>query len=182
MSCPRSTASTESAAICLRASGCRWVAACPAREDAAVAPRSPFQPITRLQFEGLSVKHGPSNRALRRQRPHVRIVSGARVRYRTGHSKTCRFCAGRSDERAQERAFRPHDANFFRVHLDALGQGPQMVAAVAARFGPHAPAGLAGEGLESLGRQSTKRTRRAHRPLPNKLVHAPRQHRNPHSV
>ena len=60
MSCPRSTASTESAAICLRASGCRWVAACPAREDAAIAPRSPFQPITRLwQFEGLSVKHGP---------------------------------------------------------------------------------------------------------------------------
>ena len=31
-----------------------------AREDAAVAPRPPFQPITRLwQFEGLSVKHGP---------------------------------------------------------------------------------------------------------------------------
>src|SRR6266849_6549751 len=59
MSCPHSTASTESAAICLRASGCRWVAACPAREDAAVAPRPPFQPITRLwQFEGLSVKHG----------------------------------------------------------------------------------------------------------------------------
>src|SRR6202043_3093484 len=60
MSCPRSTASTESAAICSRASGCRCVAACPAREDAAVGPRSPFEPITRLwQFEGLSVKHGP---------------------------------------------------------------------------------------------------------------------------
>jgi hypothetical protein len=60
MSCLRSTASTESAVICLRASGCRWVIACPAREDAAVAPRSSFQPITCLrQFEGLSIKHGP---------------------------------------------------------------------------------------------------------------------------
>jgi len=68
MSCLRSTASTESAAICLRASGWPWVAACQAREDAAVALRSPFQPITRLwQFEGLSVKHGPSD-ALRQNR------------------------------------------------------------------------------------------------------------------
>src|SRR6267142_3713356 len=54
MSCPRSTASMEPAAICWRASGCRWVAACPAREDAAAAPRPPFKPITRLwQFEVL---------------------------------------------------------------------------------------------------------------------------------
>src|SRR5450755_1073963 len=37
MSCLPSTASTEPAAICLRASGCPWVAACPAREGAAVA-------------------------------------------------------------------------------------------------------------------------------------------------
>jgi len=50
----------EPAAICLRASGCPWFAACAEREDAAIAPRSPFQPITRLwQFEGLSVKQGP---------------------------------------------------------------------------------------------------------------------------
>src|SRR6478736_3856550 len=55
MSCPRSTASTESAAIFLRASGGRRVAACPAREGAAVALHSPFQPTTCLwQFEGLS--------------------------------------------------------------------------------------------------------------------------------
>lgn len=46
MSCPCSTASMETAAICLRASGCRWVAACPAREDAAVAPR-PLEDRTR---------------------------------------------------------------------------------------------------------------------------------------
>ena len=59
----RSTASTESAATCLRALGWPWVAAWQAPEDAAVALRSPFQPITRLwQFEGLSVKHGPSDR------------------------------------------------------------------------------------------------------------------------
>src|SRR6266403_602560 len=55
MSCRRSTASMESSAICLRALGWPWVAACQAREDAAVALRSPFQPITCLwQFEGLS--------------------------------------------------------------------------------------------------------------------------------
>jgi hypothetical protein len=48
MSCPRSTASTESAAICLCALGWPWVAAWQAREDAAVALCSPFQPITRL--------------------------------------------------------------------------------------------------------------------------------------
>jgi len=47
----------------LRALGWPWVAAWQAPEDAAVALRSPFQPITRLwQFEGLSVKHGPSDR------------------------------------------------------------------------------------------------------------------------
>ena len=62
----------------------------------------------------------------------VRIVPGAPLRYKTGHSKTCRFCAGRRDERAQEHAFRSHDANLFRVHLDALGQGAEMVTAVAA--------------------------------------------------
>src|SRR4030088_1017258 len=61
MSCPRSTASMESAAICLRALGWPWVAACQAREDAAVALRSPFQPITCLwQFEGLSGCWPPS--------------------------------------------------------------------------------------------------------------------------
>ena len=31
-------------------------------------------------------------------------------------------CAGGGDERAQQFAFRAHDANFFRVHLDALSE------------------------------------------------------------
>src|SRR6478672_110724 len=39
---------TESAAICLRESGWPWVTACQAREGAAVALHSPFQPITCL--------------------------------------------------------------------------------------------------------------------------------------
>ena len=43
MSCRRSTVSTEPAAICLRARVWPWVAACQAREDAAVALHSPFQ-------------------------------------------------------------------------------------------------------------------------------------------
>ncbi len=56
MSCPRSTASTVPAAICLRASGFRWVA----RVRRGRAPCPPFQPTTRLwRFEGLSVKHRP---------------------------------------------------------------------------------------------------------------------------
>ena len=63
MSCPRSTASMESAAICLRALGWPWVAACQAREDAAVKLRSPFQPVTRLwQFEVL-IGVGPRRRS-----------------------------------------------------------------------------------------------------------------------
>jgi len=79
MSCSRSTASTESAAICLRASRCRWVAACPAREDTAVAPRAPFQPITRLwQLERLSAKHGPLfERCPPKAKVTRSIVSGA---------------------------------------------------------------------------------------------------------
>jgi hypothetical protein len=40
--------------------GCPASGARGRREDAAVVPRPPFQPITRLwQFEGLSVRHGP---------------------------------------------------------------------------------------------------------------------------
>jgi hypothetical protein len=43
-------------------------------------------------------------------------------RYKTGHSKTCRFCAGSSDEGAREYAFRSYDANLFRVHFHPLGE------------------------------------------------------------
>src|SRR5262249_30837295 len=42
-----------------------------------------------------------------------------------------------------------HDANFFRAHLDALSERAQVVAAVAARLGAHAPAGGPGKRLES---------------------------------
>jgi hypothetical protein len=46
--------------------------------------------------------------------------------------------------------FSTHDANFFRVHLDALGERAEVVAAVAAALRPHALPGLPGERLESL--------------------------------
>src|SRR6267378_588094 len=63
MSCLRSTASTESAAICLRALGWPWGHRVSGARGRSGTLRSPFQPITRLwQFEGLSVKHGPSDR------------------------------------------------------------------------------------------------------------------------
>src|SRR5882757_7482218 len=88
--------------------------------------------------------------ALRRQRSHVRIVSGAPLRYKTGHAKTCRFCAFSGDERSQENAFRPRDAQFFLIDFDALGERAKMIAAVAAVLGPHAPAGCPGKRLESL--------------------------------
>ena len=48
----------------------------------------------------------------------------------------------------QEHAIRPHNANLFRVYLDALGERAEVVAAVAARLGPYAPAGLAGDRFE----------------------------------
>jgi hypothetical protein len=73
---------------------------------------------------------GIEGTALRRQRSHVRIVSGAPLRYKTGHAKTRRFCARSGDERAQEYAFCPHDANFFRVHFDALGERAEVIATV----------------------------------------------------
>jgi hypothetical protein len=79
-----------------------------------------------------------------------RIVSGALLQYKAGHSKTRRFHAGSGDQRAQEHAFRSHDANFFRVHFDELGQRAEVVAAVSARLGLHAPAGLAGERFQRL--------------------------------
>ncbi len=89
--------------------------------------------------------------ALRIWGSEVRIFSGAPLRYKTGHSKHCRFCAGRSDERPQQRAFRPHDANFLRVHLDALGERAEVVATVAAALGPHALAGGPAKSFQSLG-------------------------------
>ena len=85
--------------------------------------------------------------------PHGREFESLRARHfgtKTGHSKHCRFCARSGDERAQQYAFRTHDANFFRVDFDALGERAEGVAAVAAALGPHAPAGLPGERLEGL--------------------------------
>src|SRR5258706_2456618 len=80
----------------------------------------------------------------------VRISSGAPLRYRTGHAKTRRFCAFSGDERAQEHAFRSHDAQFFLIDFDALGERAQVIAAVAAAIGAHALAGCSGKCLESL--------------------------------
>src|SRR3974390_3590887 len=68
----------------------------------------------------------------------VRIVGGAPLRYKTGHSKHCRFCARCGDERAQEHALGAHDANLFRVNFDALGERAEVIAAVAAALGSHA--------------------------------------------
>jgi hypothetical protein len=73
------------------------------------------------------------------------IRFGRATSVQAGHSKTRRFHAGSGDQRAQEHAFRSHDANFFRLHFDELGQRAEVVAAVSARLGLHAPAGLAGE-------------------------------------
>ena len=76
------------------------------------------------------------------------IVSGAPLRYRTGHAKTRRFCAFSGDERSQEHAFRPHDAQFFLVDFDALGERAEVIAAVAAAIGPHSLAGGPGKRLQ----------------------------------
>jgi len=105
-----------------------------------------------LLRETLAMSSPSWGAALRRQRSHVRIVSGAPLRYKTGHSKTCRFCAWSSDKRAEKHAFRTHHATFLRVHFDALGQGAEVITAVVACMHLR---GLAGEGLESL-RKSPK--------------------------
>lgn len=52
--------------------------------------------------------------------------------------------------RPQQYAFGTSDANFFGVDFDALGERAQVVAAVAARLGPCAPADLPGKRLEGL--------------------------------
>ena len=65
-------------------------------------------------------------------------MSGAPLRYRTGHAKTCRFCARLGDERAQKCAFGSHDAQFFLIDFDALGERAKMIVAVAAAIYPHA--------------------------------------------
>jgi hypothetical protein len=39
-------------------------------------------------------------------------LSERAIRSRTGHSKTCRFCASGGDQRAQKHAFRSHNAQF----------------------------------------------------------------------
>src|SRR5262245_43608487 len=84
----------------------------------------------------------------------VRISSGAPLRYKTGNAKTRRFRARSGDERTQEYALRSHDANFFRVDFDALGERAQVVATVAAALGAHPSAGLPGECLERLRRDA----------------------------
>jgi hypothetical protein len=83
-----------------------------------------------------------------------RLVPGAPFRYRTGHAKTCRFCAFSGDERSQENAFRPRDPQFFLIDFDALGERAKMIAAVAPVLGPRALAGCPGKRLESLRRDA----------------------------
>jgi hypothetical protein len=80
----------------------------------------------------------------------VLIVSGAPLRYTTGHAKTCRFCTLSGDKRAQKHYFRSHDTQFFLIHFDPLGERAEVIAAVAAALGPHALAGGPGKRLESL--------------------------------
>jgi hypothetical protein len=68
-------------------------------------------------------------------------MPGAPLRYRTGHAKTRRFCARSGDEGAREYAFQSHDAHFFLIDLDTLGERAEVIAAVAAAFGSNALAG-----------------------------------------
>jgi hypothetical protein len=76
-----------------------------------------------------------------------RLVPGASFRYRTGHAKTCHFCAFSGDECSQEHAFRPHDAQFFLIDFDAPGERAEVITAVAAVLDPHALARCPGIGL-----------------------------------
>jgi hypothetical protein len=50
--------------------------------------------------------------------------------------------------------FDPHDASFFRVHLDAESERAEAVATVAAAPRPNSFAGLPGKRLEDLRRDT----------------------------
>jgi len=84
-----------------------------------------------------------ARRSVLSRSPIRRIRSCARVRGDSGHAfsitevrssklfaKTRGFCAG-SNERAQQFAFRAHDATFFRVDLDTLSEGAKVITTVA---------------------------------------------------
>jgi tetratricopeptide (TPR) repeat protein len=67
------------------------------------------------------------------------------LRYKAGNAKTRRFYALDGDECTQQYAFGTFDANFLRVDFDALCKRTEVIPAVAAAVGAHAPAGLPGE-------------------------------------
>ena len=78
------------------------------------------------------------------------IGRGAPLRYRTGHPKPAVFCAFSGGERAQQRAFRSRDAQFFLIDFDALAERAKVIAAVASAVRPHPLAGCPGKRFESL--------------------------------
>jgi hypothetical protein len=63
-------------------------------------------------------------------------------------AKKAGFGAFSGDERAQEDAFRSHDAQFFLIDFDALGERAEVIAAVATAIGPHTLARRPGKRLE----------------------------------
>ena len=89
--------------------------------------------------------------ALRRQRPQVRILSGAPFQNRTLNTGYAGFSARGSDQSAQQFGFRSHDADFLIRDLDTLGQRAEVVAAIAAAVQPDALASRAGEGSDHVG-------------------------------
>src|SRR5262249_10232451 len=82
----------------------------------------------------------------------VRIPPLPPFQYRTGHAGIRRFPASYSDKRAQKLVFRSLDEHLALGDLDALGEGAQVVAAVAAAVDAHPLAGGCGESLHHLRR------------------------------
>jgi hypothetical protein len=110
------------------------------------APRAAIQlqlggasPATEFFCGKRSTSRDPSSPRIERQTTNpgagARILSGAPLRYKAGNAKTRRFRARSNNERAQKYARGAHDANSFLVHLDALGECVEVVAAVAAAVG-----------------------------------------------
>jgi hypothetical protein len=71
----------------------------------------------------------------------ITVVRGPPVQYRTANASR-RFYARNRRERSEQIAFRSHDADLAVGNLDPLGQGTQMVAAIAA-FDSHPLAAVA---------------------------------------
>ena len=82
----------------------------------------------------------------------VRIPPSPPLQNRTANAAGRRFHARGGGEGSEQVSLRPHDADLAVGDLDALGEGAQVIAAIAAAIDPHPLASGAGEFPEHLAK------------------------------